>query len=144
MIARFVVDRDVATDHVQRGSVFTLRGIVNIGCLFLLLLCLITLFAGYPVITYFTDRQPSNNGAYNVGGINATGQVPLIPNFATLVDVDTPNEATTWKNHDGTEYVLTFSDEFNKEGRTFYPGDDPFWQAVYVAADAIRVLLTEQ
>jgi beta-glucanase (GH16 family) len=23
-----------------------------------------------------------------------------------------------------------FSDEFNKEGRTFYPGDDPYWEAV--------------
>jgi len=26
--------------------------------------------------------------------------------------------------------VLVFSDEFNKEGRSFYPGDDPFWEAV--------------
>lgn len=23
-----------------------------------------------------------------------------------------------------------FSDEFNIDGRTFYPGDDPFWEAV--------------
>ncbi len=23
-----------------------------------------------------------------------------------------------------------FSDEFNTEGRTFYPGDDPYWEAV--------------
>lgn len=22
-----------------------------------------------------------------------------------------------------------FSDEFNTEGRSFYPGDDPYWQA---------------
>ena len=27
-------------------------------------------------------------------------------------------------------YELVFSDEFNKDGRTFYPGDDPFWEAV--------------
>ena len=26
--------------------------------------------------------------------------------------------------------VLVFSDEFNVDGRTFYPGDDPFWEAV--------------
>ena len=25
---------------------------------------------------------------------------------------------------------LVFSDEFNKAGRTFYPGDDPYWEAV--------------
>ena len=26
--------------------------------------------------------------------------------------------------------VLVFSDEFNRDGRTFYPGDDPYWEAV--------------
>lgn len=31
---------------------------------------------------------------------------------------------------DGTKQVLVFSDEFNKDGRTFYDGDDPFFQAV--------------
>lgn len=24
---------------------------------------------------------------------------------------------------------LVFSDEFNTEGRSFYPGDDPYWEA---------------
>ena len=24
---------------------------------------------------------------------------------------------------------LVFSDEFNTDGRTFYPGDDPYWEA---------------
>ena len=32
--------------------------------------------------------------------------------------------------HDGTELQLIFSDEFNNDGRTFYPGDDPYWEAV--------------
>lgn len=105
---------------------------INIGCLFLLLLCLIVLFAGYPIITYFTEKRLGNNGGYNVGGINATGQVPFIPNFVQLVDPATPSEQMTWNNPDGQEYVLTFSDEFNKDGRTFYPGDDPYWQAVCV------------
>jgi hypothetical protein len=26
--------------------------------------------------------------------------------------------------------IIQFSDEFNTEGRTFYDGDDPFYQAV--------------
>jgi hypothetical protein len=25
---------------------------------------------------------------------------------------------------------VQFSDEFNEDGRTFYDGDDPYWQAV--------------
>lgn len=28
------------------------------------------------------------------------------------------------------EYQLVFSDEFNLDGRTFYPGDDPYFEAV--------------
>ena len=31
---------------------------------------------------------------------------------------------------DGSELQLIFSDEFNTDGRTFYPGDDPYWEAV--------------
>lgn len=29
-----------------------------------------------------------------------------------------------------TDLSPQFSDEFNKDGRTFYEGDDPFFQAV--------------
>ena len=25
--------------------------------------------------------------------------------------------------------ILVFSDEFNEDGRSFYPGDDPYWEA---------------
>lgn len=107
-----------------------MRGVVNIGCLFILLLCLIALFAGYPIITYYTESHQGNNGGYNVGGINATGQVPLIPNFVQLIDPDTPEDRMQWNSLNGDAYSLKYSDEFNKEGRTFYPGDDPYWQAV--------------
>ena len=31
---------------------------------------------------------------------------------------------------DGEQYELVFSDEFNLDGRSFYPGDDPYWEAV--------------
>ncbi|ORY27881.1 beta-glucan synthesis-associated protein-domain-containing protein [Naematelia encephala] len=112
------------------GTIFTSRGIINIGCLFLLLLCLITLFAGYPIITFYTEHQKSNNGAYNLGGINSTGQVPQITNFPSLIDPDTPSNVMTRTGFDGEAYNLVFSDEFNKDGRTFFDGDDPFWTAV--------------
>jgi hypothetical protein len=48
-----------------------------------------------------------------------------------MIDVDTPkdvHESTAYA--DGSPYVLVFSDEFNVDGRTFYPGDDPYWEAV--------------
>ena len=46
-----------------------------------------------------------------------------------LIDRDTPEDAKTRTGFDGEQYELVFSDEFNVDGRTFYPGDDPFWEA---------------
>ena len=39
-----------------------------------------------------------------------------------LIDKDTPNDAKTRTGFDGQQYDLVFSDEFNVEGRSFYPG----------------------
>lgn len=66
----------------------------------------------------------------SLGGINGTGQVPMIPGLPSLIDKDTPDNVKTRTGYDGFEYNLIFSDEFETEGRTFYPGDDPFWEAV--------------
>uniref|UniRef100_A0A8H7XY82 GH16 domain-containing protein n=1 Tax=Psilocybe cubensis TaxID=181762 RepID=A0A8H7XY82_PSICU len=47
-----------------------------------------------------------------------------------LIDLETPKEALIKKSmKDGSDMILVFSDEFNEEGRTFYPGDDPYWEA---------------
>ena len=102
-----------------------------------------------------TTKPLSRLGAFNLGGVNASGQVrlqhlvhlsavrlfflirsmniqvPDIPGHRGLIDVDTPQEAYTktgWRN--GETLELVFSDEFNVDGRTFYPGDDPYWEAV--------------
>lgn len=66
---------------------------------------------------------------YNLG-MNATGQIPDMGNYG-LIDTDTPTWAytrTAWD--DGSPMQLVFSDEFEMDGRTFYPGDDPYWEAV--------------
>ncbi len=120
--------RDRRGDH--GGTIFTARGLMNVGCLLILGMALITLFAGYPIITYYTTRATSTLGAYNLGGVNATGQVAAtIGNFG-LIDKDTPQSAYTHTSLEtGATWDLVFSDEFDTEGRTFYPGDDPFWEA---------------
>ncbi|KAH9476339.1 Beta-glucan synthesis-associated protein KRE6 [Psilocybe cubensis] len=46
------------------------------------------------------------------------------------IDSHTPQSARTRTGFDGHDYELVFSDEFETDGRTFYPGDDPFWEAV--------------
>lgn len=81
--------------------------------------------AGYPIISYFRDHTTLDTTT-----VNSTGQVPDIGNFG-LIDQDTPEDAYTITSYtDGsTEYSLVFSDEFNVDGRTFWPGDDPYWEA---------------
>ncbi|KIO25199.1 hypothetical protein M407DRAFT_210871 [Tulasnella calospora MUT 4182] len=121
--------RDIKND--KGGTIFTSRGIANLGCLFLLAAMLLTLFAGFPIITYFLEHPVSTLGAYNLGGINETGQVPDMAGNWALIDKDTPQDVYTKTAYtDSTEMQLVFSDEFNVDGRTFYPGDDPFWEAV--------------
>jgi hypothetical protein len=109
--------------------------------------------AGYPLISHFTATRLTTLGGYNLGGINSTGQIPEMsgnfaraflfflqtdsltsPPFSTslVIDKDTPLEFYTQTSYtgDGSELQLVFSDEFNVDGRTFYPGDDPYWEAV--------------
>ncbi|KAF8755074.1 Glycoside hydrolase family 16 protein [Rhizoctonia solani] len=116
--------------HDARDRI-AIRGLINLGCLAILIIGLISLFAGYPIIAFFTQQSASTLGAYNLGGVNASGQVPELPSHRGLIDVDTPKSAYTRTSLlNGEKYELVFSDEFNVEGRSFYPGDDPYWEAV--------------
>jgi len=112
------------------GSAFTARGFANVGCLVVLCAGLLALFVGYPVIHYV---QHHNTSAATTSQ-NTTSPLPAkLPNISTfsLIDVDTPTDAYTIPGfYNGTEMQLVFSDEFETEGRTFYPGDDPYWEAV--------------
>jgi hypothetical protein len=100
-------------------------------------------------MSHFTSKKQSNQGGFNLGGINATGQIPALPGNFGLIDKDTPKEAYTLSSFvDTEELVLVFSDEFNQDGRTFYPGDDPFWEAVdlhywVTVSDQISVYLAK-
>lgn len=113
------------------GTIFTARGLSNLGCLIILCLACLMLFAGYPLYSHYTAKKPSKQGGFNVGGINATGQVPSFTGNYGLIDKTTPHDLLTKPSYmDGSEMTLVFSDEFNEDGRTFYPGDDPYWEAV--------------
>ncbi|KAG9044314.1 hypothetical protein FS837_008365 [Tulasnella sp. UAMH 9824] len=120
--------RDRWVDNV---ALYSTRGLLNVGCLLLVATGIFALFAGYPIISHFTQVRMGTNGGYNLGGINDTGQIPEMPGNFGLIDKDTPKAAYTKTSYTyGEEYELVFSDEFNVDGRTFYPGDDPYWEAV--------------
>ena len=76
-------------------------------------------------------KSQTTQGGFNLGGANATGQVPSFATNFQPIDLETPTSAYTKTSYTTNEdYVLVFSDEFNTDGRTFYPGDDPFWESV--------------
>jgi hypothetical protein len=61
-----------------------------------------------------------------------------------MIDLDTPQDVYTKPSYrDGSPMQLVFSDEFNIEGRTFYPGDDPYWEASDLYYWAVRVLFSK-
>ena len=118
--------RDAALD--RSFTIFSMRGWANAFALMALTFGLVTLFIGYPIIAFLRKHQLEAIG-FNLGGINGTGQVPYLPNIPSLIDPQTPTSAFTRTGSDGKTYQLVFSDEFNTDGRTFWPGDDPFWEA---------------
>jgi beta-glucanase (GH16 family) len=74
--------------------------------------------------------EPATKCAANPDCIDV-GRIALLKNIRTsLVDPDTPKSALTKTAPDGSKLKLVFSDEFNTDGRTFYPGDDPYFQAM--------------
>ncbi|KAI0375114.1 glycoside hydrolase family 16 protein [Pilatotrama ljubarskyi] len=110
----------------RSGSVFTARGLMNLGCISILVAGIVALFVGYPIVSFFTRHPLSTLGGFNLGGVNAS-----MPGNWGLIDLDTPEEARTKVDYvTGQTWDLVFSDEFNVDGRTFYPGDDPYWEAV--------------
>jgi len=57
--------------------------------------------------------------------------VPLLQNLRTSnIDPATPKSAMTRTSWDGKTLNLAFSDEFETDGRTFYPDDDPYFVGV--------------
>ncbi|KAI0734482.1 beta-glucan synthesis-associated [Fomitopsis betulina] len=126
----YIHNPDSRKDFDRDWNIFTWRGLVNIGALSLLFLGILALFAGYPIISHLTEHRQSNNGGFNVGGINASGQIPSLIGGFGLIDPATPTEAHAKKDYiNGNSWQLVFSDEFNTPGRTFWPGDDPYWEA---------------
>lgn len=67
-----------------------------------------------------------NERAFGLGGIGLTGRIPEFINRFSRIDRDTPQDVystTSWADR-RTPMRLVFSDEFNTDGRAFYPGDD--------------------
>ena len=111
----------------------------TIGGVFLIL-GLLCVFIVLPILTFATNlylpggmlRENSSKVDYGPAWAHVNNNTyPLLKNVRTgLIDPATPTSAKTrTSTFDGSSLNLVFSDEFNDDNRTFYPGDDPFWTA---------------
>ncbi|BGP13216.1 hypothetical protein JCM10213v2_001135 [Rhodosporidiobolus nylandii] len=126
----FIHDVDPALEKMldkQRRRV-GYAAMINTAALLIVVIVLIGLFGGWPIYRYAIDGSWGTLPSHYV--VNSTGQVPMIPNLPSLIDSTTPEDAYSRTGFDGDKYELVFSDEFNTDGRTFWPGDDPYWEAV--------------
>ena len=133
-------DDDDITYRANWKDYLNPRSIVSgVGAVFLIL-GLLCVFIVLPVLTFSTNiylpagkgRNSTNTSNYGPEWAHVNNNTyPLLQNVRKgLIDPDTPASAKTRKStFDGSTLNLVFSDEFNDDNRTFYPGDDPFWTA---------------
>ncbi|TVY32237.1 Beta-glucan synthesis-associated protein [Lachnellula occidentalis] len=128
-------DDDDITYKAKWSDYFDKRSIVSTIGGITLVLGLLCVFILLPVLTYSTHLiipVGTGSSAEDTGPAWAhvnNNTYPLLQNVRTdLIDPDTPASAMTrGSTFDNSKLELVFSDEFNDDNRTFYPGDDPFW-----------------
>ncbi|ERF76947.1 hypothetical protein EPUS_02659 [Endocarpon pusillum Z07020] len=112
-------------------DVFTRRGMINVGGLAFITIGILVLFIGYPVLSFVQNYTTKPDPCKINPDCIRVGKIPLLKNVRqTLIDPDTPKSAMRKKDHHGNTWNLVFSDEFSKSGRTFFDGDDPYWEAM--------------
>ncbi|KAH7097757.1 concanavalin A-like lectin/glucanase [Auriculariales sp. MPI-PUGE-AT-0066] len=115
--------------YKARVSGISMRGCGNVLTLALVIALILGLFMVYPVTDFILSGGLRDLIANNVY-VNGTGQAAVLASLPKLIDPETPESASTWTGYFGHQYELVFSDEFNQDGRTFFPGDDPFWEGM--------------
>ncbi|CAM0135235.1 unnamed protein product [Umbelopsis sp. WA50703] len=112
-----------------------IRGWGNMLTLLVLLLSLLGVFIMLPLgLALSKEARDRQAAAEQKNGYNSTlpptTTIPTSPGGRSIIDPDTPLAVRTRQSLYGETWNIAFSDEFNQNGRTFYPGDDPFWEAV--------------
>jgi hypothetical protein len=112
-----------------------IRGWGNTLSLLLLLISLLGVFIVLPLGLALSKEAKDRQAAQEKqNGYNSTSPptttIPTTPGGQSVIDPDTPVNVRSRTSMYGEQWRLVFSDEFNKDGRTFYPGEDPFWEAV--------------
>ncbi|KAJ7852879.1 beta-glucan synthesis-associated protein-domain-containing protein [Mycena leptocephala] len=72
----------------------------------------------YPLARHFMNKNKDSTDASASSALNNANMRNI--SSWSLIAFSTPKDAVK----------LVFSDEFETDGRSFYPGDDPYWEAV--------------
>lgn len=107
---------------------FDKRGLGSLGALACLIVGGIMIFIVLPVLTYTGITEKESPTVQSVLSNYEYGKMAALR--TDLIDPDTPDDAKSYTSNYGDTWELVFSDEFNKEGRTFYENDDQFFTAV--------------
>lgn len=112
-------------EHLAHTTGFILM-LVGVFCTFIAL----PILSYTGIIDYIAGHSRPKDGVIEDWAWVNGEDHPLLSNIRDgLIDPDTPAHAKRKTGEFGDEYVLVFSDEFNKDDRTFYEGDDPFFFA---------------
>lgn len=108
------------------------------------LICLIIIICVLSFVVPFVARSDKFSHHHSPPVIHEKLTDYIYPQLSAIrqnmVDEDTPETALTRKSMNGEDWELVFSDEFNAEGRTFYPGMDQFWEGADLHYAATRDL----
>lgn len=117
------------------------RGISSLIAFILLVGGLVVIFIVLPILTYSgVTESVAHPVVHKEVEVLSAYQFPQLSFRKQLVDPDTPQSAMTHTADDNSKWELVFSDEFNMEGRTFYPNDDPYWTGVDIHYAATKDL----
>lgn len=111
------------------------RAFLGVLCILVVICGVFLSFIVWPVLQHTgygrLDRGRNTVGPIGEGNLSNLTYPILSAARISLIDPDTPQHAMTRDSVlGGGKLKLVFSDEFNKNGRSFYENDDPFWQAV--------------
>lgn len=109
-----------------------MNAVASILTLAAIILGVIALFIITPLMVQLDNvRRQATRPYIDPNWINPDVDFPHLKNLhTTLIDPATPEYAYTRNSVLGKGTLkLAFSDEFNTDGRTFYPGEDQFWEA---------------
>ncbi|KAF2196675.1 beta-glucan synthesis-associated [Delitschia confertaspora ATCC 74209] len=123
-------------DHFRRENIVTTVGFILFFAGLLFTFIILPVLSLYGIIdynsTWYTplDQIWKPYPEAEAWAVVNNKTYSLLRNIRTgLIDPTTPQAALTKKGMNGDDMVLVFSDEFNKNNRTFYEGDDPYWFA---------------